>query len=168
MLIINADDFGFDLLTTDRILSCYKNGRITSASTMMFMSDTERSAELALEFGLDVGLHLNFTEQFSGNVTSSLLKKYHQDISSFLLKNKYFFLLYNLKLRKQFHYVYKAQYDEYLKLYNRTPTHINGHHHMHLCANIIFDRIIPKDTRVRKNFSFSWRKKIYLIYVIER
>jgi chitin disaccharide deacetylase len=159
LLIINADDFGLDLSTTDRILSSYKSGRITSASAMMFMSDTERSAELALEIGLEVGLHLNFTEQFSGNVNSPLLKKYHQDIASFLLKNKYFFLLYNPNLRKQFHYVYKTQYDEYLKFYNRMPNHINGHHHMHLCANILFDRIISKGMKVRKNFSFSWRKK---------
>src|SRR5262245_10864004 len=126
---------------------------------MMFMSDTERSAELALEFGLDVGLHLNFTEQFSGKNTSTLLNNYHKNISNFLLKSKYSFIIYSFHLRRHFNYIYERQYDEYLRLYKKIPNHIDGHHHMHLCANVIFDRMIPKGIRVRKNFSFFPREK---------
>jgi predicted glycoside hydrolase/deacetylase ChbG (UPF0249 family) len=37
MLIINADDFGRSTVETDAILGCYKAGRITSVSAMVFM-----------------------------------------------------------------------------------------------------------------------------------
>jgi hypothetical protein len=40
-------------------------GRITSVSGMVFMRDSERAAELANNSDLDVGLHLNFSEEFT-------------------------------------------------------------------------------------------------------
>ena len=67
MLIINADDWGRSLAETDAALECYKAGRITSVSAMVFMGDSERAAELAKENKLDVGLHLNFTDRFTAN-----------------------------------------------------------------------------------------------------
>ena len=65
MLIINADDWGRSVAETDAALRCYKEGRITSVSAMVFMEDSERAAELAKENELDVGLHLNFTDKFT-------------------------------------------------------------------------------------------------------
>lgn len=162
MLIINADDWGKNKLTTDRSLSCYKNGRITSASAMVFMADSERASELALENKLDTGLHLNFILKFDGNVKSSKLKSSHQLITSFLAKNKYCLLIYNPLLTRQFDYVYKAQYEEYVCLYNQKPTHIDGHKHMHLCTNMIVDSIIPHGYKIRRNFSFACGEKGFL------
>jgi hypothetical protein len=155
MLIINADDLGRNRLVTDNIISCYKAGKITSASAMMFMADSERSAELALVAGLDVGLHLNFTLAFDGAVASRRLIEYQRSIATFLLRNKYCFLLYNPLIRNQVKYVYEAQYEEYIRLYHRIPTHIDGHHHMHLSTNMLFDRMIPKGFKVRRSFSFA-------------
>ena len=154
MLIINADDFGRNRLATDNAISCYKNERITSASAMMFMADSERSAGLALAAGLDVGLHLNFTLPFDGIVKLQKLNECHRNVTRFLLRNKYCQLLYNPFLRNQVKYLYDAQYEEYVHLYQRTPSHIDGHHHMHLTANMLFDRIIPKGYKVRRSFSF--------------
>jgi chitin disaccharide deacetylase len=159
MLIINADDFGSNTAATDNILACYKNGRITSASAMVFMADSERAAELALATGLDVGLHLNLTHTFNGQGIADKLTENQTDIADFLLKNKYCQLLYNPILRKQFDRVYHAQYDEFVRLYGRLPTHIDGHHHMHLCMNMLIDRYIPKGYKVRKNFSFFQGEK---------
>lgn len=159
MLIINADDLGRNRLATDNALSCYKNGRITSASAMMFMADSERSAEFALENSLDTGLHLNFTQEFSDTVRSAVLYEYHQRIATFLLKSKYCVLLYNPLLRREFDYVYKAQYEEFLRLYNRIPTHIDGHRHMHLCTNMIVGHVIPRNQRVRRNLTFDPNEK---------
>ena len=148
MLIINADDWGKNKLTTERSLSCYKNGRITSGSAMMFMADSERASELALENNFNIGLHLNFNLKYDGNVKSLRLKEYHQSIASFLSKNKYFVLIYNPLLKRQFDYVYKAQYEEYWRLYNQVPPHIDGHQHLHLCMNMIID-IIAVDNRFK-------------------
>ena len=42
-------------------------------NAMVFMADSERAADLAKENGLDVRLHLNFTDRFtSGRVASKL------------------------------------------------------------------------------------------------
>lgn len=159
MLIINADDFGTNELTTDNIICCYRKGSITSASAMMFTKDSERSAELALANNMDTGLHLNFTSEFTGSVPSTKLKEAHEKIASFLLRNKYALLLYNPFLRNEFEYVCKSQHEEFVRLYKRIPNHIDGHHHMHLCTNMIIDHLIPDNYRVRRNFSFNRGEK---------
>jgi len=159
MLIINADDWGRNTATTDNSMVCFKNGRITSVSAMVFMEDSQRAAELALEHGLDVGLHLNFTTKFHRNIPSRKLMECQQRIATFLDTNKYYFLLYNPVLKGDFHYVFSAQYEEYMRLYHEPPTHIDGHHHMHLCTNVLLQRLIPKGSKVRRNFSFTLGEK---------
>src|SRR5438445_7602395 len=64
VLIINADDWGRECETTDRILDCICCGAVSSVSGMVFMEDSERAACIAREKGVDVGLHLNFTTPF--------------------------------------------------------------------------------------------------------
>lgn len=155
MLIINADDWGRNRVATDNSMVCFKKNRITAASAMVFMEDSQRAAEMALEAGLETGLHLNFTLNFDGSVKPSRIKERQARIASFLRKNKYCFLLYNPVLRKDFGYVYSSQYEEYTRLYQKEPTHIDGHHHMHLCSNVLIDKLIPKCSKVRRNFSFA-------------
>lgn len=154
MIIINADDWGRSRTETDLALSCYREGRITSVSAMVFMEDSARAADLAKEVGIDVGLHLNLSERFTGEVRIGSLRDYHDRIVCFLALNKYAFLFYKPSLRKEFRYVYQAQVDEFVRLYQRTPSHINGHHHQHLCANMLLDRVIPTGEKVRRNFHF--------------
>jgi predicted glycoside hydrolase/deacetylase ChbG (UPF0249 family) len=159
MLIVNADDWGRNTTSTDNTMVCFKNGRITSVSTMVFMEDSKRAAALALKNGLDAGLHLNFTTKFDQNMISSKLLECQQRITAFLQKNKYYFLLYNPALKRDFYYVFSTQYEEYIRLYHQKPTHIDGHHHMHLCTNVLFQRLIPRGSKVRRNFSFTSKEK---------
>ena len=154
MLIINADDWGGNRTATDNTILCFKHERLTSASAMVFMEDSRRAAELAREHCLDSGLHLNFTHRFNGHVTSSSLTERQERVASFLRTSKWSLLLYNPLLRRDFTYLYRAQYDEYLRLYEKTPTHIDGHHHMHLCTNVLLGSLIPAGHRVRRSFSF--------------
>jgi predicted glycoside hydrolase/deacetylase ChbG (UPF0249 family) len=154
MLIINADDWGRSILETDAALKCYKAARITSVSAMVFMTDSERAAGLAKDDKLDAGLHLNFSEAFTGQCNSEKLRSYHQRIASFLRSNKYAQLLYNPFLRNAFSYSCRAQIDEFVRLFGRQPSHIDGHHHMHLCGNLLLSRAIPTGMRMRRNFSF--------------
>ena len=154
MLIINADDWGRSRADTDAALSCYQEGRITSVSAMVFMADSERGAELAKENELDVGLHLNSSEQFTGKNSSAELDQCHRRTIHYLMGNKYAQLVYNPFLRKAFAYSYKAQAAEFLRLFGRPPSHIDGHHHMHLCANMLLSKVIPAGMRMRRNFSF--------------
>ena len=154
MLIINADDWGRSVPETDAAFRCYKEGRITSISAMVFMEDSERAAELAKDNKLDVGLHLNFTEPFTGKNHPAKLGVYHGRIIRYLRGNNYAQLVYNPFLRREFAYSYEAQAAEFLRLFGRPPSHIDGHHHMHLCANMLLGKLIPVGVKMRRNFSF--------------
>ena len=102
MLIINADDWGRSRAETDAALQCHEHGRITSASAMVFMLDSERAAELARESEIDVGLHLNFAEKFTGHSVPRMLEACQSKVTLFLMQNKYSQLVYNPFLRKEF------------------------------------------------------------------
>lgn len=154
MLIINADDLGRSSAETNAALMCHRDGRITSVSAMVFMADSERAAELAKGNGLDVGLHLNFSEGFTAGRDLGMLGEYHNRIVRFLRGNKYSQLLFNPFLRREFSYSYQAQAEEFARLFGKAPSHIDGHHHMHLCANLLLSRVIPVGTKMRRNFSF--------------
>lgn len=155
MLIINADDWGRSVAETDAALTCFRKRRITSVSAMVFMEDSERAAKLAKSYQLDnVGLHLNFSEEFTDKSCGETLKEHHRRIIRFLKGNKYAQLLYNPFLRKAFAYCYHAQVKEFVRLFERSPSHIDGHHHMHLCANLLLSKVLPSGMKLRRNFSF--------------
>jgi predicted glycoside hydrolase/deacetylase ChbG (UPF0249 family) len=155
MLDVNADDLGRDERTSDSILSCYQLDRIHTASAMAFMRDTRRSALMAREAGLEVGLHLNLIEEFTGDNASPVLRDHHQRVISYLrAARRMTQLVYNPFLRSSFEYDFRAQWDEHCTLYGSEPRRLDGHHHMHLCMNMLASRRIPPGIRVRRNFTF--------------
>jgi len=158
MLIINADDWGRSQVETDIIRTCHALGTVTAVSAMVFMKDSERAAEIALSEGVDAGLHLNFTEAFTSEVPPRL-REAQSRIARFLRCNKYALLFYHPLLRSTFRYVYEMQAEEFHRLYGRVPSRFDGHQHMHLCSNMLFDRIIPSGKRVRGTFSFQRGEK---------
>jgi len=162
VIIVNADDLGFSRRQTDAALACYKENRITSATAMVFMEDSERAAELANASGIDVGLHLNLSVEFTAPPAQGYLKQCHRRVVRFLTFSRYSPVFYNPMLRRQFRYVYQAQLEEFKRLYGRQPSHIDGHHHKHLCSNMLIDRIMPDREKVRRNFSFRAGDKNFL------
>src|SRR4029453_3552657 len=171
MLIVNADDWGRSVSETDAALRCFRERRITSVSAMVFMRDSERAAKLATDYQLhDVGLHLNFSEEFTHRKCPKTLKESHKRIIKFLRRNKYAQVLYNPLLREAFAYSYHAQVDEFVQLFQKPPSHIDGHHHMHLCANVLLSNLIPVGMKIRRNFSFrpeekSWLNRAYRTFI---
>src|SRR5262245_9497233 len=167
MLIVNADDFGQSVAETDAALTCFRAGRITSARLMVFMDDSERAPRLARAANLDVGLHLNFTVPFTASSCSPALVDSQSRLAGFLRRNRYAQLVYHPVLRKQFAESYRAQAAEFVRLFGgATPSHVDGHHHMHLCANLLLSSLVPADSRMRRHFSFwpgakSWLNRFY-------
>jgi predicted glycoside hydrolase/deacetylase ChbG (UPF0249 family) len=153
MLIINADDWGRSPDETDAALSCHRESRITSVSAMVFMRDSERAADLAKENGVDVGLHLNLNQRYDGAASSSAVDS-HNQIARFLSTGRYALLIYHPGLKRQFRDVVQVQLEEFARLYGKPPSHVDGHQHRHLCANMLVDKIIPSGQKVRRNFSF--------------
>jgi len=155
MLIINADDLGIADTATDNTIACYRQGLITSASAMVFMKDSLRAAELATTIGLETGLHLNLTLAFNGPRLPLRLREQHLAIVGYFRSSKWAQIIYNPFLKKKLDYIFKAQYDEYYRLFVKEPAQIDGHHHMHLCMNVILGRNIPPGFWVRRNSSFG-------------
>ncbi|ABK16656.1 ChbG/HpnK family deacetylase [Syntrophobacter fumaroxidans] len=159
MLQVNADDLGRTEKITDRIMACHRHGRIHSASLMAFMNDSERAAALAREHCLPLGLHLNFTQELTGRTVSGKLRGQHQRVAAYLKARKASQILFNPFLCKAFDYVFRAQWDEFSRLLGKAPARIDGHHHMHLCMNMLLHNGIPEGLNVRRNFTFRRGEK---------
>ncbi|HEY6768052.1 MAG TPA: ChbG/HpnK family deacetylase [Candidatus Sulfotelmatobacter sp.] len=165
-LIINADDWGRDRATTDRIRECFDTRAISSASAMVFMEDSPRAAEVAHQRGLDCGLHLNLTQAFSAPSVAAQLAGQHSRVVRYLRRSRFAQVCFHPGLANAFEYAVKAQVEEFWRLYGRLPERIDGHHHMHLAANVLLQGLIPEGSIVRRNFSFtagekSWGNRMY-------
>ena len=164
-LIINADDFGRDCWNTQKILECIAGGSISSVSAMVFMEDSERAAAIAQERGVDAGLHLNLTTPFSP-AAPALVREHQQRIARYLGRHRLARLIFHPGLAGSFEYVVRKQLDEFDRLYGAPPARIDGHHHVHQCANVVLAKLLPAGTVVRRNFSFqpgekSWANRTY-------
>src|SRR5437870_8622856 len=67
---------------------------------------------------------------------------------------------------KEFGCSYEAQAVEFARLFGKPPSRIDGHHHMHLCGNILMSNTIPAGMKMPRNFSFwpgekSWLNRAY-------
>lgn len=158
-VILNADDWGRDAETTSRALCCWQHEALSSVSAMVFMEDSQRAADLARQYGVDAGLHLNFTLRFSAQQCPSRLMKHQQRIARFLSAHRLAPILYNPFLAASFQYVVAAQLEEFERLYGHPPNRIDGHHHMHLCGNVVNGNLLPAGIIVRRNLSFRAGEK---------
>jgi predicted glycoside hydrolase/deacetylase ChbG (UPF0249 family) len=161
LLIVNADDWGRDHQTTERILDCILCGAVSSVSAMVFMDDSERAAAIARERGIDAGLHLNFTTPFSAPSSPARLVECQRKLARYLRRHRFAPIVLCPWLAHSFEYIVAAQLNEFRRLYGTEPERIDGHHHMHLCANVVFEGLLPAGTIVRRNFSFQPGEKSF-------
>ncbi|MDR2728089.1 MAG: ChbG/HpnK family deacetylase [Chitinispirillales bacterium] len=159
MLIVNADDWGASISTTSKIEECVKAGAVNTVSAMMYMQDSRRACRIIKNLKIDTALHLNFTAPFDGGNIQKRLLESQLKIVSYLKSKRAAQFIYNPLLQRHFDYVYKAQYNEYCELFGNAPQRIDGHNHMHLCANMLVGRFIPAKTKVRRNIHFVNEKK---------
>lgn len=159
LLIMNADDWGRDRDTTERTLECVRQGTVSSVSAMVFMKDSERAAQTALEQGIDTGLHLNFTSPLSGPGCPAHLMDHQQRLAHYLRLHRFAQAVFHPGLMRSFEYVVASQIEEFRRLYGAGPDYIDGHHHMHLCANVLLKNLLPAGTLIRRNFSFQAGEK---------
>ncbi len=159
LLIVNADDWGRDTENTDRTFDCVLCGAVSSVSAMVFMADSERAAGIARERGIDAGLHLNFTSPFSGPGASPVLLNHQHRLARFLQRHRLAQVLFHPGLTNSFEYVVSSQLDEFRRIYGEGPNRVDGHHHMHQCANVILRKLIPSGIVVRRNFTFQRGEK---------
>ena len=173
VLIINADDWGGWPEATDAAFECFGRSWISSASAMVFMADSLRGAELARQCGIDVGLHLNLNQEFTGEKVPDAIRARHMQVARFLNANRYAQIIYNPMLRAPLELLVRTQIEEFERLYGKAPSHIDGHQHMHLCANMVIANHLPARFKVRRSFSFrpgekNWLNRAYRSWLDRR
>jgi hypothetical protein len=126
---------------------------------MVFMDDSERAATLARSHRVDAGLHLNFTTAYSARQCPGRLIEHQQKLSRFLRSHRVAPIVFHPGLAASFEYVVKAQCEEFERVYGAPADRFDGHHHMHLCANVCAQKLLPSGSIVRRNLSFGAGEK---------
>ncbi|HYK87984.1 MAG TPA: ChbG/HpnK family deacetylase, partial [Acidobacteriota bacterium] len=152
--------WGRDRETTERTLECVHCGSVSSVSAMVFMEDSDRAAGLAREHEIDAGLHLNLTTTFSASHCPAPLVEHQRQVAAYLLWHPIARVFFHPALLSSFEYVVSAQREEFARLYGAEPGRIDGHHHMHLCANVLLGGLLPPGILVRRHFSYESGEKI--------
>jgi len=147
VLIVNADDVGASESTTDPAIASYDEGVISSVSAMVWMADSRRAAGLALERRIPVGLHLNLTLPFSDEGAPEDARAMHQqlvarfDSVSWMRDDAMFDERDPVIVAAIAH-----QLEAFRALYGE-PTHLDGHHHVHVHPAVL--PCLPREYPIR-------------------
>lgn len=138
LLIVNADDWGLDVATTDAIAECFAAGRVTSATAMAYMADSERAAALADSAGLPVGLHLNLSEPFTATTVPDDVRHRQAAIARQFgdRQRRWRRWVVDPTIRAQVEQCVRDQLARFEGLYGRPPTHVDGHKHVQVSPNV--------------------------------
>lgn len=138
LLIVTADDLGYDAGASDAILRCFDAGAVTRASALVWMGDSERAAGLARERGLPCGLHLNLSEPLTAERVPDAVRARQAalvprfDERGRRLRNWVFDPLTARAVARAVH----DQVEEFARLFGAPPRHVDGHQHVHVCLNV--------------------------------
>jgi predicted glycoside hydrolase/deacetylase ChbG (UPF0249 family) len=160
LLIVNADDWGYDEETTKAIADCHTAGGVTSTTAMMFMRGSKPAASLARENPrLGIGLHLNLIEEYSDLSTPEEIRARQRRLVGYFRKQRLRRWLYDPLVRRDVNSIIADQLRCFVDLYGRPPTHIDGHHHCHQSANVVLSGAVPPGTKIRNALSDTHRAK---------
>lgn len=157
LLIVNADDWGYDEEATAAIATCHLAGGVTSTTAMAFMRGSTAAAVRAAEVpDLGIGLHLNLVEEYSDPATPADVRERQRDLiaHSRLLRLRRW--VYDPFLKNKINAVVADQFRSFISLYGRMPTHLDGHHHCHLAANVLLSPAVPHGTKIRNALSDTY------------
>lgn len=157
LLVINADDWGAHAATTDAILNCFRAGRVSSATAMVFMEDSERAAAIGRRAGLPIGLHLNLTQPFAGAAVPEALRASQQRLTRHFRHIRLMRWVYDPRIRGAVERCIADQLDAFEIAYGSAPTHLDGHNHVHICPNVLLSRTASRVRAVRTTHSCSAR-----------
>jgi chitin disaccharide deacetylase len=158
LLIVNADDWGYDEVTTRAIADCHLAGGLTSTTAMMFMDGSELAASLAGQHpALGIGLHLNLFEAYSGTSVGTSVRDRQRRLVDYFHRGRLRRWFYDPRVRESVDRIVADQLERFVELYGRMPTHVDGHHHSHMAANVLLSRSLPRGTAIRNALSDAHR-----------
>jgi len=155
LLIVNADDWGLAPQHTNAIAACFQARRISSATGMVHMRDSERAATIARAENLPIGLHLNFAEAFDApDVTPEVRERQRLVVDSFS-RGPWHRWGFNHRLFGTVSDAIRDQIQEFVRIYHGFPTHVDGHQHLHQNLTVLSSRAFPAQTKMRATFTFA-------------
>lgn len=155
LLIVNADDWGAFRAGTDAIESCFQTGAISSASAMVYMADSQRAAEIAVRHQRPIGLHLNLTQELDApGLPTPVTERQRRLREHFAaLRRRRWLLSTDPRVHRLVSRAIEDQLEEFRRLYGREPTHLDSHHHVHVCPDVFLSSAMVPGLRVRQTLS---------------
>jgi chitin disaccharide deacetylase len=146
MLIVNADDYGARTSATNAICDAFDAGAITSTSAMVWMGDSARAASRASEHGLPVGLHLNLTLPFAARNVPSGVRERQRRLTEVFNRDGWWEDPARRVDRELLRGAIGDQLERFCEQFGQ-PTHIDGHHHVHLHEAVL--ELLPQAWPIR-------------------
>lgn len=131
LLIVNADDFGLSPGINYGIIDAHRRGIVTSTTAMMTAEAIELAAQLSAETpSLAVGLHfvLTYGEPLTAMPSlqrNGVLGKWVWEVAK----------AGTLSLTEVENEL-EQQFQHFVSLFGRKPTHIDSHHHVHFIPQV--------------------------------
>jgi len=123
------------------------------------MADSDRAASIALAQSYPVGLHLNLSSPFTATDIPRDVNERHEKVVRYLRGVPLARWLYNPYLTRVFDLCIEDQVRRFLDLYGKKPTHLDGHHHLHTCPNVLFSRKLEPGIKLRNTITYSKGQK---------
>jgi len=154
MLIVNADDFGASRSASDPVVELFGERLVSSASAMVRMPDSGRAASLAREREMPIGLHLNLTLPFTDTDVPEPVRERQRRLTEMLGRESW---------REGGHETPDAQLladviADQLECFRESfgePTHLDGHHHVHVHPAVLEQ--LPSELPIRPILSVPAR-----------
>ncbi|MGP3590799.1 chitin disaccharide deacetylase [Vagococcus sp. WN89Y] len=131
LLIVNADDFGLSKGQNYGIIDSYRHGVVTSTTALVNGEAIDHAVQLSLELPkLAIGMHFVLTlgkplSLMPGLTRQGQLGKWIWHMADEDI----------LPLDEITHEL-ECQYQRFITLFGREPTHIDSHHHIHMIPQI--------------------------------
>ncbi len=157
LLIVNADDWGGFREGTEAIESCFAIGAISSTTAMVHMADSQRAAELACERARPTGLHLNLTQPYHAHAVPTPVRERQRRLCAHFrtLARRRWTLSPDPRVHRLVADSIRDQLEEFRALYEREPTHVDSHHHVHVCPDVFLSSALARGTRVRQALALA-------------
>lgn len=132
LLIVNADDFGLCKGQSYGIIEAFRHGIVSSTTAMINCADIYHAAELSTQNPLlPVGMHFVLTYGRPLTAMPSLVDA-EGELGKWLWERAEAGELNLDEIAQEL----VAQFDKFIAVFGRPPTHIDSHHHVHMLPQI--------------------------------
>lgn len=132
LLIVNADDFGLSKGQNYGVIEAFHYGVVSSTTAMVNSAHIQHAANLSQRYpGLQIGLHFVLTHGYPLTAMPSLVNE-RGELGKWLWEKTE---SAQLDLN-EIHDELISQYDKFIAVFGKAPTHIDSHHHVHMLPQI--------------------------------